>query len=202
MNDGDWDGYVVFAGEDPLAVDFDSAAADVDLRTALPALLRVEVEIVAPDDQGLPSPLEVRQLAYEEQQLTSLLTRHETRARLVARATCRGTRELVVALPEAGRADFVLRKWSRKLDRECAAEVLEEGWTFVDEHLLPGPAERTWMAARDAVVSALEGGADPAARAELVIEGHPTRPVPLDPFAIAAALGAGTQGAPWRLELL
>jgi len=205
MTDEAWDGYVTLAGADPLAVDFDEAAAAPDVQAALPALLRVEREVVAPDEQGQPSPAEARLLATEEDQLTALLARHGTGGRVVARATCRGTRELVVALPTTGAADYVLRKWRRKLERESEVSPLEDGWSFVEAHLLPGPAERAWMAARDAVVDALEAGADPEATFMLKVEGRGPAEfichrVPLDPFAIAAVLEELPTGTSWSLE--
>lgn len=200
MTDEAWDGYVTFAGADPLVVDFDEAAGSPDLQAALPALLRVEREVVAPDEQGQPSPAEARLLATEEDQLTELLGRHGTGGRLMARATCRGTRELVLALPTPGAADYVLRKWRRKLERESEVEPLEAGWAFVEEHLLPGQAERTWMSARDAVVELLDAGADPQALVRLEVQGQEPAQVALDPFAVAAILAAAPAEAPWRLQ--
>lgn len=200
MDDG-WDGYVAFTGEDPLLVEFQGTAADRSLREELPALLRIEMEVVAPDSQGQPSDIEARHLEYEEKQLVELLTQHDTGGVLIARATCRGTRELVLALPEPGRADYVLRKWSRKLERECAVESPEGGWSFVDEHLLPGQPERTWMTARDAIMNLLDAGADPEGLAILQVEARPDLTVPLDPFAVASALTDSPPESPWTIRM-
>lgn len=190
----------MFAGEDPLLIDFDEAAAAPELRAALGALLRVELEVVAPDARGQPSAPEARQLAVEEEELIALLVRHETGGRLVARTSSRGVRELILALPAPGRADFVLRKWFRKLEREHCATALDEGWSFVDRHILPGPSERVWMAARDAVLRLLEQGTEPSAQASLEIEGRPAQAVPLDPFHIAAELEQAGPSVRWELR--
>ena len=81
---------------------------------------------------------------------------------------------------------------------------MEEGWDFIDEHLLPDPAQRDWMEARDAVLPILEAGAHPADAVTLIMVGHPPRPMPLDPSVIAAELGAARddsgQVPDWRLE--
>lgn len=193
----EWDGYLAFAGEDPLAVDFD-LQAEALLETC-PALLRVELEIVAPDDVGFPAPPEMRLLASEEDELGALLEKHDTGGSLVARTTCRGARELFVALPEAGRADYALRKWGRKLEREVNIDVLGDGAAFLREHLLPGPDELRWMAARDAVVEALESGANPEAGIRLSI-GDEEHSLPLDPFAIAAVLKEAGDPSGWSLD--
>lgn len=191
-----WDGYAAFVGDDALLVDLDERAIDPASRRELPALIRVEVEIIAPDEQGLPGPAEARLLDREEDRLRDLL--EEVGGWLLARTTCRGIRELFLALPEAGRADFALRKWARKLEQEVTATPLDEGWDFVERHVLPGPAERLWMTARDAVFEALEAGADLEGTGRLVVEGRPDGEVPLDPFAIVAALGE--EPGTWRLE--
>ena len=203
-SDAPWDSYLAFVGEHPLVVDFQVDADDPDLRAALPALLRVQLEVVAPDEVGQPCPLEERQLDHEQVGLAQLLERHKTGARVVARATCRGGRDLVLALPESGLADFALRKWSRKLERECQVAILEEGWSFVDEHLLPGPSERDWMAARDALLAAAESGGAHEPAVTLIIEGRAPVQVPRDPMAVAAELTAarGESGEvlEWRLQ--
>jgi hypothetical protein len=198
-----WDSYVAFCDGDSLVVDIDLATRETRVRGARPALLRIELEIIAPDEHGQPSEMEGRQLDFEQDQLDGLLERHGADGRLIARTTCRGTRELVLALPELGRADYALRKWTRKLERECEVQPLDGGWDFVDQHLLPGQAERDWMEARDAVLQALERGATPGAPSRLLIQGRPALEVALDPFAIVAELTrARSEGAPvgtWTL---
>lgn len=202
--DQNWESYVAFQGDAPLVVQIDLAVKQEQLRRDLTDLVRVELEVIAPDDHGQPSEMEDRQLVFEADQLADLLDKHATGGRLIASTTYRATRELVLALPEAGRADYALRKWTRKLERECEIQPLEGGWEFVDRHLLPGQAERDWMAARDAVLEALEQGLVPGAPTRLLIEGQPPREVPLDPFAIAAELAeARAEDAPtpdWQLE--
>ncbi len=187
--DAEWDGYIAFLEEDALLVDFDTGAKEPGLRDALPALLRIELEVVAPDDRGLPCELEALQMDREQDQLAALLSHHEIGGGIVARTTCRGSRALFLALAEAGLADYPLRKWARKIERECRPTAVDGGWVFFDDHILPGTAEQDWMEARDAVLAALEAGADPEGTASLTFEGDHSVTVPLDPFAIAAALG-------------
>lgn len=198
--DPSWNEYPAVVDGDPVLIEFDEAAAEPGLREGLRALARIELEIIAPDERGLPSPTEVRALDHEQTQLEELMARHETGGRVVARVTGLGAREVVLAEPEAERAAYVLRKWQRKLDREVAVQLVEEGWSFFDQHVWPGPAERDWIQARDAVADALEQGADPRANARLRLEDGSERDVALDPGSIAQVLSTLPAEGSWTLE--
>ncbi|MDA1265459.1 MAG: DUF695 domain-containing protein [Planctomycetota bacterium] len=198
--DPSWNEYPAAVDGDPVLIEFDEAASEPQLREELPALARIEIEVIAPDERRLPSPMELRALDHEQAQLEDLLAKHGTGARVIARVTGLGAREMVLAEPEVGRAGFVLRKWQRKIEREMNVRSAEDGWSFFDQYVWPGAAQRDWIQARDAVADALDQGADPSGSARLRLGDGSALEVALDPGAITEVLATLPEEAAWTLE--
>ena len=147
-----WLGYPLDLADSPHWVELSPAVLDTidepdGLREACPTIQQVSVELVAPDESGLPWDAELRALQGEEQLLEELLSKHARGSQLVLRLTGGGTRHLMLALATPGLADYALRKWSRKLEREVEVASDPRDWGYLDAYLMPGPTEWTWLGA-------------------------------------------------------